>query len=364
MRKFLWLAAASFTLAAAPALADRSITDMFTYNGFGTAGVARTDTNAAEFVNTGQNLGATENFDWKTDSKLGLQGTVAPTSWLSGTVQALAEERFTNHISTEMEWAFIKLSPLPGLSFRGGKMALPTFLVSDSRNVGYANTWLRAPDEVYGPAAFDTFTGYDVSYQHAVGKYTLTVGALAGSALANYMLYPGVPTNLQGHELRGYSATLDMNAVTVRASRETSNISVLLGGPILAKVVYTFTSFGATYDHDNVVGQGEFIEKRSDGSPAYSVNGWYLLGGYRIGKWLPYAIYAAGEQPGAAGGTVPEMNKNTESVGVRLDWFKSVDFKAQIDHNKTYANGSPFVNVQPGFDNRANVFSVAVDFVF
>lgn len=29
-------------------------------------------------------------------------------------------------------------------------------LRSDARNVGYANTWLRAPDEVYGAAGFDS----------------------------------------------------------------------------------------------------------------------------------------------------------------------------------------------------------------
>jgi hypothetical protein len=102
------------TLAAAPAIADTSsFTDMFKCNGFGTAGVARSDTNEAEFVQSGQNLGATENFDWKTDSKLGLQGSVSPTSWLSGTVQMLSAERFSNHISTEIEWAFAKVAPLP-----------------------------------------------------------------------------------------------------------------------------------------------------------------------------------------------------------------------------------------------------------
>jgi hypothetical protein len=366
MRKYSWLAASSLTLAAAPAIADTSsFTDMFKYNGFGTAGVARSDTNEAEFVQSGQNLGATENFDWKTDSKLGLQGSVSPTSWLSGTVQMLSAERFSNHISTEIEWAFAKVTPLPGLSLRGGKMALPTFLVSDSRYVGYANNWVRAPDEVYGPATFDTFKGYDVSYQHAIGKYSLTVGALAGSTVADFMLYPGVAIIAEGHNLRGYSATFDMNVATVRVSRVTSDITVILGGPILAKLVYTFTSFGVTYDHDNVVAQGEFIEKRSDGSVGpFSPNGWYVMGGYHVNKWLPYAIYAAGHQNGGAGGTVHEANRSTASVGVRLDLIKNVDVKAQIDHVKAYPDGNPFINVRPGFNDRANVVSLVVDFVF
>ncbi|MEA3109775.1 MAG: hypothetical protein QOI88_4380 [Gammaproteobacteria bacterium] len=347
-----------------------AIGDMFTYNGFGTAGVARSDTDGGEFVQEFQNLGAGKNFDWKTDSKLGLQGTFAPTTWLSGTIQGLSEERFFNHISTQIEWAYIKISPLNGLSFRGGKMALPAFLVSDSRNVGYANNWVRAPDEVYGPNQFDTFQGFDVAYRHAIGKYSVTVGALAGQTTpSDFMVYPGVVGVILGHELRGYNASVDLDLATIRVSRVTSAVAVLIDNAIIAKgLVYTFTSIGATYDHNNVVGQAEFIEKRTDGSIAYSFNGWYALGGYRLGKWLPYAIYASGERPGGAGGTVPELTRHTESVGVRLDWFKSVDFKAQLDHitgfGGGFPNNTPFVNVQPGFNNKANVLTLTADFVF
>jgi len=82
--------ALSLTVAAGSATAAGSVADMFSYNGFGTAGVARSDTNRAEYVSGNQMAGASENFDYKTDSKLGLQGTFSPTSWLSGTVQVLA----------------------------------------------------------------------------------------------------------------------------------------------------------------------------------------------------------------------------------------------------------------------------------
>ncbi len=70
----------------------------------------------------------------------------------------------------------------------------------------------------------------------------------------------------------------------------------------------------------------------------------------------------------SAGGTSPGLSRHTDSVGVRLDWFKSVDFKAQLDHVTGFGavapNNAPFVNVQPGFDNKANVFTLTADFVF
>src|ERR1700681_3039554 len=88
-----------------------TLSDMFTYSGFGTAGVARSDTNRAEFAIGNQMTGASENFDYKTDSKLGLQGTFAPTPWLSGTLQALAEDRDSPEITTQIEWAYLKVQP-------------------------------------------------------------------------------------------------------------------------------------------------------------------------------------------------------------------------------------------------------------
>ncbi|MEA3133382.1 MAG: hypothetical protein QOG17_1228 [Gammaproteobacteria bacterium] len=353
----------SLALAAGSAMAGGSITDMFSYSGFGTAGVARTDTNDAEYVQTGQTSGAKENFDYKTDSKLGLQGTLTPAQWLSGTAQVLTQQRFGPDFTTKFEWAFVKIKPLPGLSLRGGQMALPTFLISDSRKVGYANTWVRAPDEVYGQATFDTYKGYNVTYQHAIGPYSLTLDALAGSMKGAFLFAPGTQVIIDGHKLRGYSASLDMSVVTVRISRVTTNYVAKLDNFIAGRGIYTFGSFGVIYDHNDVLLQGEFIERRT-GNPAFNVNGLYVLGGYHIGKWIPYAMYAAGKRVGGASGAVPELNKNTVSAGVRLDWFQSVDFKAQIDHVKAFPNGDPFIYVRPGFGNEANVFSLAVDFVF
>ena len=119
-------------------MADGGLGNYFTYSGFGTAGLAHSDTNDAEWVQNFQTEGSNDNADYKTDSKLAIQGTVTPTQWLSGTAQLLTEQRFGPDFTTKFEWAFIKLKPLPGLSIRGGELELPTFLVSDTRNVGYA----------------------------------------------------------------------------------------------------------------------------------------------------------------------------------------------------------------------------------
>jgi hypothetical protein len=366
MRKSSLLVAVPLALTAGSAMADGSLSDMFSYSGFGTAGVLHTSTSDAEYVQTGQTSGGTDGLDFKTDSKLGLQATVTPTSWLSGTVQALAEERFDDSLSPKFEWAFVKVKPVDGVSIRAGEMALPSFLVSDSRNVGYANTWLRAPDEVYGQSTFDVYTGADVTYQHSIGSYTLTLDGLAGHTKADFLLGPDYVAIINGHKLLGYSADLDTGLVSLRYSYVKTNIDADIDGVTAARLVYTFTSIGATYDHNDVLLQSEFIAKHTQ-LTAYDVNGWYVLGGYRLGKFLPYGIYAAGQTPtgpNPPGPPEPSESKHTISAGVRADLIKSVDFKLQIDRETTENSGSPFINVQPSFNDHAFVYSFTVDFVF
>ena len=367
MGKTSWLAL-PLGLAATVAMADGGIADMFSYSGFGTAGVLRTDTNQAEYIRTGQTAGATEGLYFKTDTNIGLQGTFAPTDWISGTVQWLAVDRFNDSLSPKVEWAYVKVKPLADLSIRTGQLAMAPFLISDSRYVGYANTWVRPPDEVYGQVPFDTYKGADIAYQYKIAKYLLTVGAMAGKT-DTPALSGTTAVYLIGRNLRGYYSTLDANLVLFRASYVKLDLDASIGPYIVSNTGWSFTSFGATSDHDNVLLQGEFT-RRHTGETEYDNNGWYMLGGYHFGKVLPYSIYAANQQPPGPSSPptppmyLPGLSKHTVSVGLRFDLVQSLDFKLQADHETTFSNGSPFINVQPGFHGSANVFTLAVDFVF
>jgi hypothetical protein len=351
-------------LSASAQAADTPVTDTFSYDGFGTIGVARSDTNRAEFVIGNQMAGAVENFDYKTDSKLGLQGTFAPTPWLSGTVQSLTEVRASSDFTTQIEWAYLKLEPTADLSIRYGKMQLPLFLISDSRNVGYTTTWVRAPDAVYGEALFDTYEGGDINYKLELGRYSITGHALVGAPNpVTQLAAQGYAQIFTGHHMYGYDVTADLDNVTIRASVLELDYRTYAGGALNQEGKYHFYNIGVAYDRNNIIAQGEFIELRTRDATD-NINGWYLMGGYRLDKWVPYVIYGSSHQNQAAGGIVREMNGPTQSVGIRLDLFKSVDFKAQLDHAEAFDYGTPFINAQPGFRNKANVFSLVADFVF
>ena len=340
------------------------LSDMFSYGGFGTLGIAHSDTDQAIWVQNIQTYGATnKNVDYRTDSRLAVQGTVTPTQWLSGTVQALTEERYGPAMTTQLEWAFVKIKPLADLSVRAGRMELPTFLISDIRNVGYANLWLRAPDEVYGQPIFDVYTGFDATYQREVGPSVISFNALAGTSISETALAPGVQRRIIGHKMLGYNVTLEMNGITVRVSRITTNRTHEEYGITHPALSWSFGSVGVIYDRHDLMLQGEFIERRTS-EPAFNVNGYYFLGGYHIGKWTPYTLYSVGETIGGADGNIAFASMHVVAVGVRFDAFKNVDFKAQIEHATAYQGGTPFENQTAGFNNRGNIFSFVVDFVF
>jgi hypothetical protein len=58
--------------------------------------------------------------------------------------------------TTDLTWAFLKARINDEVSVRVGRVVVPTFLISDYQNVGYANTMMRPPIEMYGQAPIET----------------------------------------------------------------------------------------------------------------------------------------------------------------------------------------------------------------
>jgi hypothetical protein len=204
--------AAALALGAAPVFAGTQVGDYLNFSGFGTLGLTRTDTDSSDFIRDAEAGGATKDVSANVDSNFGLQLTGTATPWLSATVQMLSAERSQSYMATELEWAFVKVTPLDGLTLRGGRMALPVFAVSDSRNVGYANNWLRPPGEVYGLALISRLDGADASYSMALGSSTLTATAMAGKST----LPKRNSTDLSTDNLRGLNLLWETEGVTVR----------------------------------------------------------------------------------------------------------------------------------------------------
>jgi len=383
----------------------------FKFSGFGTLGVVHSDERYADFVGTifqPNGVGYTRSTSFNPDSKLGGQVDMVFNDRFSAVLQVVSQHQHDNSFTPQIEWANVKWQATPELSVRAGRIAAPSFLISDTRNVGYAQPWVRPPVEVYGVLPITTNDGIDATWRKQFGGMTNAVQAYYGTTEAK--LKTGSAESKPGW---GINDTLQAGDLTLRAGytyNETDinfpGINTLLGGitaftaipgPVGAQaralaekysvkdMKLKAVSLGANYDPGQWFAMGEFVDLRGEGILADS-RSWYVAGGYRFGSLTPYAVYArtrssVANEPGISLPAAAALNaginaalrnqfngsQSTLSLGVRWDFAKNVALKVQADRIELGDNSSGrLANVQPAFTRggTVNLFSTSLDFVF
>jgi len=335
---------------------------IFSLSGFGTVGLTHSSLRTVDYTNNifqAQGAGASSQYNFTDTTKIGTQINAQFTNQLSAVVQIISQETYNNSYMPTLEWANIKYAFTPDLSVRIGRIALPSFLSADYRNVGYANPWLHTPIETYNLLPVTNSDGVDASYKLHFGGVDNTVQMLYGSTSTNA---PG-PFKVTADNIFGVFDTVEKGALTVRAGYEQSKVTF---GPFPVQAL-SFYNLGAIYDPGNWFVQGEWTRSKVGLLlPGYSA--WYTMAGYRIQKFTPYVVYS--KEVSLNGTTLFSNSDNGEtdySVGVRWDLYKNMDLKVQYDRVTTPANSAgSFSNLQTGyvFGSSANVISAVLDFVF
>ena len=380
-------------------------------SGFGTLGVVHSDEKNADFVSTifePNGAGYTHRTTATPDSKLGVQLDAVFNDQLSAVLQLVSQHRYDNGFTPQVEWANVKWQATPEFSVRAGRIAAPSFLISDTRYVGYAQPWVRPPVEVYGVLPVTSNDGVDLTWRKPFGSVTNTVQAYYGQSTAK--LKTGSSKSNPGW---GVNDTVQSGDITLRAGYTVNDvdlnfpgISTLVNGigafravpgPAGAQAAaladkYSVNdmklgafSLAASYDPGRWFAMSEFVDFRGDGILADS-RSWYVAGGYRLGAFTPYAVYARTRSsvkteagvplPAAAplnAGLNAALNnqfngsQSTTTLGVRWDFAKNMDLKVQFDRISLDANSAGrLANVQPAFQRGGdvNLFSATLDFIF
>jgi hypothetical protein len=422
------VAALSLVLLAGAAEAADDDLPFWSFSGFGTLAAVHSSEREADFVNSNQQpngAGRTRATSFSPDSKLGGQITAKVTPDLSAVVQLVAQHRYDNSWTPQVEWANVQYQVSPALRVRLGRIAMPSFMVSETRHVGYANPWVRPPQEVYLINTITSNDGVDATHVSHFGDAVNSLSGFYGTSTAK--IPPDITAKAKSSW--GINNTLERGATTLRVSYV--SLKVDIDSPLLRQLSDGLNGFGAaasaipvpsiqaagaqayalerkyslkdlsrqtlsigvSHDTGTWFVTGEYV--RFIGSDAFgNSNSGYVTAGRRVGPWTPYATLAATRTApttvasistaglpvelaaGAAGlnagvsalaNDIPTPTQKSMTLGLRWDFMKNAAAKLQFDHIDLGANSygqlvQRSTSYQPG--GKLNLVSAAVDFVF
>jgi hypothetical protein len=384
----------------------------FQFGGFGTLGLVHSSEDKADFTsNQSKPNGAGYSREWSedVDSLIAAQVTAQLTPQLSAVLQVISEQNYDNTYRPHVEWANLKYQATPDFSVRAGRTALPVFLISDTRKIGYANPSVRPPLEVYDLLPISSNDGIDASYRLRFGAAENTVQIIAGRSDSRFPT-TGVITARTRH-VAFVADTFERGFLLVHASYGQARLTIddfsplfdafrqfgAMGAAIADKYSVedrraTFIGVGATYDPHNWFATAEWGHLNTN-SVLGNKSGWYASGGFRIGRFTPYAIHAAvradsntadpglsvAALPPSVAATAAGLNgalnsilgsaaeQRTDSLGLRWDSIRSFALTMQFDRIHLGAASPGFlVNLQPGFQRGGalNIVTAVIDFVW
>lgn len=372
----------------------------FALSGFGTLGAARSSNPDAELLrDVSQPDGAGRQWSAKIDSIVGLQGNLHLRPDLELVAQVVSHYRQSGNFAPELTWAFAKYDLNPRFSFRVGRIGTEFLMQSDSRMVGYSYLPVRPSVDFFGGIPINYADGADVQVRWPMGDGVFRASAFTGVARESLRTYNTNGSPAAKGSLGYDTGPWQLRYIYARArlANSVDSMSPLLstlssmGASGIAKTLdfkgslSAYNSLGVSYDDGAWQAQAAIDAIQHQTASIENSKAGYLLVGRRLGSWSPYAGYSQSKSTpkplntGFNGPNFDQLNQGlnmvstrshqdgkTLTLGARWDFAQNMDLKFQLDRT---TGGKPptallFSNVQPGWNGKTTVLSVALDFVF
>jgi hypothetical protein len=358
---------------AAPANTVLAGQPMFKFGGFGTLGASHSSMKLGDYtIDSDTPKGAGLSNDWAASNNVRVTAHVTAdfTPQVSAILQVDSEYRSDGSYRPEVEWFNVKYAFMPNAYMRVGRIALPTFMDSENRDVGYSYAWINAPVDLYHQLSIPNSDGVDFVYRSEIGEAGNIVKAIYGTNTEK-----GPNSESTSKDLWGVFDTIEYGPMTLHLSyqqRRSSSLN-LQTGISSAWNNSRDLSVGASYDPGNWFVISEWVQHRT----TVKVDAMYVSGGYRINKFTPYILYSQNSpgsflpgSPSPSAEAIVRANRaqSTTGVGLRWDFTRNWDFKIQYDQVKLSDNSNGYlINVPTGvtlYGSNFHVISAVVDFVF
>jgi hypothetical protein len=394
-------------LAMPAAYAEELDAKRFTLRGFGTAAATTHNAEDIEFRrNTGQARGAEANsIDAFTDSVAGAQVNFHASRDFDMVLQGVTRMTVEGNWKPRVSQAFVRYSPDDALVIRAGRIGFDIYLLAESRQVGYSYLPVRPSTEFYGLLGNDAIDGGDIALTHRVGRGLFRSRIFAGTgkddmAFADHT-HQSIRSDVLGANFDYLYGGWTARVAVGRWRYDTDpRVAGLVGGLRMTGVPQALTvaddldqatfqsrgiQLGVAYDDGPL--QAQVLWGGIDSDPVFGpdTNTFYVLAGYRLRQWTPFASFSRSRDRAPMRTTglpdIPELaplneavafmqssvrtTQRTASIGVRYDISSHIDIKFQLDRAKLSDTALVFDRrTEPHGDANMTIATVAVDFVF
>ena len=413
------LATLLLCIVSAPAMAGIELGDWVRVDGFGTIGMYQADDPVAGYrVESTQRAYSRNALRFDGDTQLSLQAILNPHGPVKGVVQLLSKKACEGNYKPRVEWAYLSWDVNKELNLKVGRTVAPVFLLSDYRNLNYAQTMARPSSEAYAINPITHQDGVSAVWQRKLGPGEGQLEGFYGKTSLHYsngtVNFPRVAGIAAKWTQGGWAYRIGQTngTLSIEAPMMTAAIDALASVPEsaclncsivlpertrLARSAAKIWTFGVMHDADNVIVHAEWMRHMGDSLAIGNIDGMWAMSGYRIGTLTPYVSYArytistaelgllAG--PDASPALREQINyfnqsylgigrndRSTISLGMRWDLREKMALKAQVDHvmvaypltgaNTTLVIPTSLLGKPSGFDGRLNVFTLNLDFAF
>lgn len=341
-------------------------------SGYGTVAAATIDDESLEYSRNDISKGLKNQVDIGFDSRLGVQLDVDFQNGLSAMWQVVAKRRIANltagddkDFDIRTDWLYAQYQFRPGLNVRLGRMALPTFLLSDSLDIGYAAPWLRAPVHMYASSIVTSFDGVQANVKFDVGPVNISVQTSTGKS-KTYLIQSGINTVLPVDPLNALNVVVEWNDWLARAGSMKSK-SVFFDMPIKD----TYDTAGLQYDNGKALVMAEYARRATkttlnDLDIVQRCGFGYVALGWHFGKLLPLAMvsrFSIHYPTSLAGDQYLRAASRAAGVSLRYDVAPNIALKAQVERFRA-KDAVAFLAPRTDDPTRVHVYTVGIDFIF
>lgn len=362
-----------------------------------------------------------DSWSFKSDSVAGVQFLAEFNNSLSITSQILAKGFTfddTSSFEPEFEWLFLSYQMGENTRTRIGRLRTPFYLFSETLDVGYSQTWVRPPVDVYAflIEPFSAFNGADLQttflldsseldFQIFLGQaegefagYDIEVEPIFGLNVtwhkSEFLLRYGfqrLENNIENPELRPLVQGFEQASAFSAEFQEISEQFYLEDG------AFHYHILGAQWEHKtwSVIYEHFFLIAKDDGF-SNDTRGWYVSLANRWGELTPYFVigryvsitnskaqrliqntyntvpagFNAGldalRQTGAFVAEQFNAKERTYTAGVRWDFLPNTDLKIEYQYFELLKGSTGNLFPLPGAERPENValISISLDVVF